>query len=183
MAVPEVPQRPEHSLGQQHTLLDHLHPISVALDPDTQIIKPEDAQITGKTVASEHRDPTWDLIPRLISRRAKWLGHVLRAQESHPVQRVLKGWVGQVQGGGGSYAEGTVLAEAPAHDSFAQLTDLAVDRETWRHWTVNRDLDVVASGRIPGMSDAYMVGAGYVFDNGVWTERERRANSSRDMWW
>ena len=97
------------------------------------------SQITGRTVPDEHRSPTWDLVPRLISRRAKWLGHVLRAQESHPVRRVLKGWVEQVQSGSGSYREGSVLAEAPAHDSFAQLTDLADDRETWRHWTVARE--------------------------------------------
>jgi hypothetical protein len=141
------------------------------------------SQITGRTVPDEHRSPTWDLIPRLISRRAKWLGHVLRAQESHPVRRVLKGWVEQVQSDGGSYREGSVLAEAPAHDSFAQLTDLADDREMWRHWTVNRNLDFVASGRIPGMSDAYMVGAGYVFENGVWIEQVRRGNSSRPLWW
>ena len=78
------------------------------------------AQITGKMVASEHRNPMWglnQLFPRLISRRAnyKWLGHVLRAQESHPVERVLKGWVEQVQSDDGSYKEGIVLAEAP-HD-------------------------------------------------------------------
>ena len=47
------------------------------------------SRITGRSVREEHVDQTFDLIPRLLSRRLKWLGHVLRAEEGHFVKSIL----------------------------------------------------------------------------------------------
>jgi exonuclease III len=128
------------------------------------------SRITGRSVREEHVDPTFDLIPRLLSRRLKWLGHVLRAEEGHYVKSIL---CAQADLLGGEYKRGTVLAEAPGHTSAEELLDLARDKDLWREITF-LDLPGGAGTQAKGkssktLSDAFMVANGYFFQNGAWT--------------
>ena len=129
------------------------------------------ARITGREVHEEHRSPTFELIPRLLTRRAKWLGHVLRSKESHLVRRLICAQADQMQG---CYQQGHVLAEAPSHSSSAELAEMVTDRELWREQTFS-ELPGGAGAkakRSDKRSDAFMVASGYFWENGIWIRHQ-----------
>jgi len=131
------------------------------------------ARITGREVHEEHRSPTFELIPRLPTRRAKWLGHVLRSKESHLVRRLVCAQADQLKG---SYQQGHVLAEAPCHSSSAELVEMVADREIWREHTYSElpggpgaKAKAGAKGK---RSEAFMVANGYFWQNGTWIRHQ-----------
>jgi hypothetical protein len=115
--------------------------------------------ITGRAVYDEIKSPTFDLVPRMLSRRLRWLGHAMRGKEDGLVRRTI---CGQVEALRGSYPEGWVLGEAPE-----DLEERVTDREFWRELTSTGDLDPNKK-----RSDTFMLANGYLFHNGAWIHSE-----------
>ena len=86
-------------------------------------------RIMGRVVADECRHPTIDLSQELRARRLRWVGYVLRLDETHLVKGTQLARAEKFSGG--SYPAGFVLAKAPAHASTGELIQLAVDRGGW----------------------------------------------------
>ena len=80
--------------------------------------------ITSNEVVSECRRPSHDLIAALRVRRLRWVGHILRREESRLDRRVL---VTKTK----PYKEGDVLMDCPHHESMEELIDMANDRIQW----------------------------------------------------
>jgi hypothetical protein len=84
--------------------------------------------ITGRSYRDEAVSPTFDLVASILSRRQKWLGHVLRSDPElgeahwHKTEEV-------------EYKFGSLLSEAPRHKSAAELIELAELKDEWRFWT------------------------------------------------
>ena len=88
-------------------------------------------RITGRGFREECVEPSMDIIAKVRGRRLKFLGHVLRREESSLLKQVLLAdGVEQMQEG--QYAEGSVLSEAPEHRSLQELEELAQERGKWR---------------------------------------------------
>ena len=83
-------------------------------------------KLTGRTVAQESRSPSFDLIKTLRARRLRWVGHVLRLDNSYLSRRVLVE-VSKAK----PYPRGSILEDAPPHDSVADLVDQALNRGAW----------------------------------------------------
>ena len=64
-----------------------------------------------------------DLVAKLRVRRVRWLGHVLR-MEDRLVMKVLT----QIKK---PYPDGSLLMDAPRHNSTQQLIGLAKDKDSW----------------------------------------------------
>jgi hypothetical protein len=73
--------------------------------------------------AEECRRPTFDLMGRIRHRRLKWLGEVLRREETFIVRRVLLVQAQQVLDGE-TVAAGTVFMDAPKHKSVEELIQM-----------------------------------------------------------
>ena len=74
--------------------------------------------------AEECRRPTFDLVGRIRHRRLKWLGEVLRREETFIVRRVMLVQAQQVLDGE-AIAAGTVFMDAPKHKSVEELIQMA----------------------------------------------------------
>ena len=61
------------------------------------------------------------------ARRLRWLGHVLRSEESYLLKKVLVGYFKDKAEG--SYPAGSILVNSPHHRTSKELLDLAQDRE------------------------------------------------------
>jgi len=71
--------------------------------------------------------PTIDVVKYLRAQRLRWVGHVLRRQETFPARRVLM--MEQKP-----HEEGSVLMDAEEHfeyDTMEELAELAENREKW----------------------------------------------------
>ena len=78
--------------------------------------------ITGKTVREERIAPSFDIIKVLRTRRLRWLGHILRMDEDRLIRKAVTSIVKP-------YPEGSILMDAPDHDSMADLTPWWVTME------------------------------------------------------
>ena len=78
-------------------------------------------RITGRDIREETKDPTaeCDLEKHVRSLRLKWVGHILRKDESFPARRMLMNDEKR-------YEEGSVLMDAPKHDTMEELAELAI---------------------------------------------------------
>ena len=74
--------------------------------------------ITGRSVEEETRDPTLNLVNHVRSLRLKWVGHTLRKEERFPARRMLMREKKP-------YEEGSILMDAPKHDTMWELAELA----------------------------------------------------------
>jgi len=92
-------------------------------------------RITGRTYREEAISPTFDLVASVLSRRQKWLGHVLRSEPTFLAWRVLLGEVASHKEQGLEYQHGSLLSEAPRHGSVEELVELAEQRDEWRFWS------------------------------------------------
>ena len=63
--------------------------------------------------------------------RLRWVGHVLRAEETYLVRKVLVGYVQEKTAKGGQLPVGSLLMDCPAYETAYQLIALAQDREEW----------------------------------------------------
>ena len=77
-------------------------------------------------MAQESRSPSFDLIKTLRAKRLRWVGHVLRLDNSYLSRRVLVE-VSKAK----PYPRGSILEDAPPHDSVADLVDQALNRGAW----------------------------------------------------
>ena len=83
--------------------------------------------ITGNDYNVEAKESTksFNLLGALRARRCKWLGHVLRMDPDRLVHRAIC-LLHE------SDLVGTLMMDAPEHDSLDQLIELAFDRKAWR---------------------------------------------------
>eukprot|EP00658_Telonema_sp_P-2_P085477 TRINITY_DN9753_c0_g1_i1.p1 TRINITY_DN9753_c0_g1~~TRINITY_DN9753_c0_g1_i1.p1 ORF type:complete len:122 (+),score=28.37 TRINITY_DN9753_c0_g1_i1:191-556(+) len=86
---------------------------------------------TGRSVRDEHVCPTVDIIAFAKTRRLKWVGHVLRSEESNLVRQVLCAEVI----GGEQYQAGGVLSELPPHSNLEDLLEMVSEKDVWRRFT------------------------------------------------
>ena len=91
--------------------------------------------ITGRTYRDEAVSPTFDLVACVLSRRQKWLGHVLRSDPEFLARRVLLGEAQHHKDQGLQYEFGSLLSEAPEHESAMHLVELGEARDEWRFWS------------------------------------------------
>ena len=91
--------------------------------------------ITGRSYREEATSPTFDLVASILSRRQKWIGHVLRSEEAFLARRVMLGEVQEHKANGLCYKAGTLLSEAPQHSSVEELVEIAELRDEWRFWS------------------------------------------------
>jgi hypothetical protein len=91
--------------------------------------------ITGRSYRDEAVSPTFDLVASILSRRQKWLGHVLRSHEAFLARRVLLGEVQEHKSKGLQYQQGSLLSEAPSHESVEELVEIGELRDEWRFWS------------------------------------------------
>jgi hypothetical protein len=91
--------------------------------------------ITGRTYREEAVSPTFDLVASVFSRRQKWLGHVLRADSEFLARRVLLGEAHHYKTQGWEYDAGSLLSEAPQHETAQHLVELAEAKDEWRFWS------------------------------------------------
>ena len=68
-------------------------------------------EITGRSVYEETKAPTIDVVKYLRAQRLRWVGHVLRRQETFPARRVLM--MEQKP-----YEEGSVLMDTDLEEHF-----------------------------------------------------------------
>ena len=85
------------------------------------------ARFTGKTIPQEARPQTtsYNLLLRIRQQRLRWVGHILRCDEERIIHTIV-----QVQHEHKRY--GNLLMDAPPHQDLHHLTELAMDRATWR---------------------------------------------------
>ena len=72
--------------------------------------------------------PSFDImiIKVLRTRRLRWLGHILRMDEDRLIRKAVTSIVKP-------YPEGSILMDAPDHDSMADLIAMAGDHGTENH--------------------------------------------------
>ena len=83
------------------------------------------AFITGRSIRSEYKYPSLNLVAALRVRRLRWLGHVLRMEDG---MRAVKTVLTQMRQ---PYPEGSLLMDAPRHRDTKQLITMAQDKEEW----------------------------------------------------
>jgi hypothetical protein len=88
------------------------------------------ALITGRDYREETVEPSFDMLARLRSRRLRWAGHILRAEESNLLRRVLLAQTEQDLRSG-CRAKGGLLMDVQ-YSSMEELLSLAEDRDVWR---------------------------------------------------
>ena len=85
------------------------------------------SRFTGNSIPQEARpnSTTFDLVKAVRKQRLKWLGCILRAYPNRLVHQAL---LAQYQSG----MEGTLLMDAPPHNSFDDLVAQARDTMAWQ---------------------------------------------------
>ena len=86
--------------------------------------------MTGRFYREEAVEPSMALVDLVRSRRLRWLGHVIRAEESYLLKKVVVGYFKEKVEGG--YPAGSILMESPHHRTAEELLALAQDREAWK---------------------------------------------------
>ncbi len=74
-------------------------------------------------IRQQTRHPAVDLVAMLQVRRLRWVGHVLRMDESRRLRQVLLKFDSIYPDN--NYPDGSVLMNAPPHESVADLIPLA----------------------------------------------------------
>ena len=90
--------------------------------------------ITGRSIREEATEPSFALTKVIRASRLRWVGHVLRAEETYLVRKVLVGYLQDKTTGGGQLPVGSLLMDCPAYEIADQLIKLAQDREEWNLW-------------------------------------------------
>ena len=86
--------------------------------------------MTGRSYREEAVDPSVDLVALVRARRHRWLGHVLRSEESYLLKKLVVGYVKDKAEGG--YPAGSILMDSPHHRTAEELLALAQDQEAWK---------------------------------------------------
>jgi hypothetical protein len=129
--------------------------------------------ITGRGYREETVEPSFDVLSRLRSRRLRWAGQILRAEESNLLRRVLLAQTEQ-ELQRGKVAAGGLLMDVE-FSSMDDLLKLAADKRGWGR-AVQALLPESArrgekkekgKGSLP-FSDAWMVASGHYYEEGEW---------------
>ena len=88
------------------------------------------ARLTGREIADEYRAPTYDLVREIHKTRAKWLGHILRMEETSYLHQTIREIYHN------NYP-GSLVSTTPDHNDFNDLRSLARDRDLWRAFVRN----------------------------------------------
>ena len=94
---------------------------------------PSDPELYRDLIRLQTKQPTWDLVATLRVRRLQWVGHILRQKESSLLRRVLLHFNTIYPEG---YPEGSLLMDAPKHDSVSELIALAGDHTDHTEWNL-----------------------------------------------
>ena len=88
------------------------------------------SRITGESVRSQARSETavYDLVKNIRKRRLRWLGKILRGDETRLLFEAMK--VQYYEHGEG--VKGTLFMDSPASDSFEELILTANDKIHWK---------------------------------------------------
>ena len=82
--------------------------------------------VTGKceaeTIRAQTRHPVRDMVAMLRVRRLRWVGHILRMDDSRRLKKILLRYRTIYPHG---YPEGSILMDAPKHDSIGDLVQMA----------------------------------------------------------
>ena len=89
------------------------------------------AIITGRSIRDESVQPSFQLVPRLRSRRLAWVGHVLRQQPGTLLREVMLQRCSEYLAVGQDYPAGFIMEDAPEHSSVQELAELAAFKEYW----------------------------------------------------
>ena len=87
-------------------------------------------RLTDRGHKDECVDPSFPVVDKIRSGRLKWLGHVLRSDQSNLVRQAVVVMVEDCLAGRRS-AEGTVIMDAPKHTTLAELVEIARNRFRW----------------------------------------------------
>ena len=79
--------------------------------------------ITGRSYREEAVEPSVDLMSLVRARRLRWLGHVLRVEETYLLKKVVVEYVKDKAEGG--YPTGSILMDSPHHRNAEELLALA----------------------------------------------------------
>ena len=92
------------------------------------------ATLTGRSIKEEYEHPTHDLLGGVRRRRLKWLGDLLRAEESFLPRRVALTELARFPGKG---HPGGIFMDAPRAGSVEELVELARDKARWAKFVKN----------------------------------------------
>ena len=81
--------------------------------------------MTGSSYREEAVEPSVDLVALVRAKRLRWLVHVLRAEESYLLKKMVVGYIKEKAEGG--YPAGSILMEYPHHRTAEELLALAQD--------------------------------------------------------
>ena len=90
--------------------------------------------ITGQSIREEATEPSLELKKMIRARRLRWVKHVLRAEETYLVRKLLVGYVQDKTAEGGQLTVGFLLMDCPANKTADHLIALAQDREERNVW-------------------------------------------------
>ena len=97
-------------------------------EPNVKLLKSWVARrlsfISSRSIRDEYISPSWNLMASLRVRRLRFLGHVLRMDESRLVRKAVLTLRNP-------YPPGFILMDTPPHESLDQLIDMARDKESW----------------------------------------------------
>lgn len=99
--------------------------------------------ITGNEIRDERIRPSVDVIKDMRMSRLRWLGHILRLDEDRLLRKVVLA-LAKRRIEGKPIPTGSILMDAPLHDSLEELVELAGDHGKGNHteWQkVEADLD------------------------------------------
>ena len=86
-------------------------------------------RLTDRGHRDECVDPSFPVVDKIRSGRLKWIGHVLRSNESNLVRQDVV--VVEDCLAGRRSTEGTVIMDAPKHTTLAELVEPARSGFTW----------------------------------------------------
>ena len=82
--------------------------------------------MTKRTVHEEAREPTFDAVEHVLSRRRSYLGHILRMEPDRMIRRYLL----ELNPSAAPFIPGCLLADTD-FETVAEMTVAAQDRAMW----------------------------------------------------
>ena len=98
-----------------------------------QLEDPDDPELYRDLIRFQTSNPEYDLVAELRVRRLRWVGHILRKEESCLVRQVLLKFNVIYPKG---YPEGSLLMDAPRHESVSELIEFAGTHEEHTGWNL-----------------------------------------------
>ena len=114
--------------------------------------------ITNREIRDECLVPSFDIVARIRARRLTWAGHLLRDSEEHLPRRVAVARLkSDLQEHSSLRTTDGLFQDAPDHNTFEELEDMAQSRRFWRSLVVAiepEDTLELQKGRMRGKQEA-----------------------------